>query len=96
MELAPFGDFTTIVNTLKDSFNTIIARTYFHQLVEVMDFLHSQEIAHLDVKLDNLLLGDDLMLRLTDFDNSHVSGDSFIKSRGSANYRAPELANDQC
>jgi serine/threonine protein kinase len=95
MELA-FGDFTNLVNYFKKDLTEIIARSFFHQLVEGVEYLHKLKIAHLDIKLDNLLLGHDFKLKLTDFDNSHFEGDTEIRARGSKNYRAPELNDRYC
>ena len=55
-EFAPFGDFYDLVGdrALEDE---RILRTYFHQVVDAVEYLHSQGIAHLDLKLENILLG---------------------------------------
>ena len=61
-----------------------------------MQYLHSRSIAHLDLKPDNLLLGQDLRCKVTDFGlsqrkregKSYVSGGGMI---GTVAYMAPEL-----
>ena len=61
-----------------------------------MQYLHSRSIVHLDLKPDNLLLGQDLRCKVTDFGlsqrkregKSYVSGDGLI---GTVAYMAPEL-----
>ena len=91
MEYAPYGDFFDLIMSreLKDE-NLI--RTYFQQLVEGMGYLHSRGIAHLDLKLDNLLLGKDYLLKITDFDLAHNQKErSKPVSRGTTGYRAPEV-----
>lgn len=72
-------------------------RTLFRQLIEGMDYLHSNGISHLDIKLDNLVLSDDGLLKIIDFDASHQkdSGKKII-SRGTKVYRAPEIRSSEC
>jgi len=98
LEHAPNGDFCNLLmggTTLPET----IARTYFHHLVEGVDYLHKNGIAHLDLKLDNLLLGYRNSLKIIDFDLSQRVEDekrSFARSKGTTNYRAPELRNRKC
>lgn len=48
-------------------FNEAVARYYFTQLVSSVEYLHSRNIAHRDIKLDNILLDDNFQLMLIDF-----------------------------
>lgn len=90
MEYAPHGDFFNLIIN-KHIKNEKIIRTYFHQLVEGLEHLHSHGIAHLDIKLENLLLGKDLLLKIADFDVSQALNDENLLSQGTENYRAPEV-----
>lgn len=89
MEYAPYGDFFEIGDLKEEK----LVRTYFRQLIEGIEFLHSEGIAHLDLKLENLFLGEDLRLKIADFDNSNFKGEE-VKSRGSKNFRAPEMLSE--
>jgi len=95
MEYAPYGDFFNLLiqNNLP---NEKLIRTYFHHLIEGLDYLHSQEIAHLDVKLENLLLGKDCLLKIADFDVAQNVNDDVLFSQGTENYRAPEILMEDC
>lgn len=95
MEYAPHGDFFNLIIN-KHIKNEKIIRTYFHQLVEGLEHLHSNGIAHLDIKLENLLLGKDLLLKIADFDVSQALNDENLLSQGSENYRAPEVRDGTC
>jgi Serine/threonine protein kinase len=73
-----------------------LVRTYFHQLVEGLEFLHSNRFSHLDLKLENLLLGKDLKLKIADFDLSYQADDVFVYGSGTPNFRAPEIRGKYC
>lgn len=96
MELAPFGDFFDLVITTKVSLEERLVRTYFHQLVAGLEYLHNRNIAHLDLKPENLLIGLDYQLKITDFDHSVLNSKSLISSKGTLFYRAPEIYEERC
>jgi serine/threonine protein kinase len=93
MEFSPYGDFIEVMNKVSLSQDEKLCRTYFHQLVEGLDALHRHGIAHLDLKCENLLLGADFQLKISDFDLSSKIGSGKIFGRGSTNSRAPELVS---
>jgi len=98
LEHAPNGDFCNLLMG-GTSLPEKIARTYFHQMVEGVDYLHKNEIAHLDLKLDNLLLGPTKALKIIDFDLSQRVEEEkrgFARSKGTTNYRAPEIRSRKC
>jgi len=95
-EFAPHGDFFDFVKYHHEHLTDKLIRTYFRQLIEGLEYLHSRNIAHLDLKLENLLIGDNFTLKITDFDLSCFASTEKIKSGGTKFYRAPELANGRC
>jgi len=71
-----------------------LCRTFFHQLIDGIEYLHSQNLAHMDLKLENLVLGDDFKLKIIDFDLAISLTDEKNDQYGGAgtkNYRAPEV-----
>jgi len=94
-EYAKYGDFFELVGKRIFS-NEVLARTYFHQLIEGIEYIHSQGVAHLDLKLENLLLGSDFMLKIIDFDQAQPIADKTISSGGTRDYRAPEVRDRSC
>ena len=44
-----------------------LGRTYFHQLIEGIQYLHNRSVVHRDLKPDNILFDEQLNLRITDF-----------------------------
>jgi len=96
MEYAPYGDFHDLVATKGVRFDDKLLRTYFHQLIQGLEYLHSLGIAHMDIKMDNLLLGEDFELKISDFDLSYYEGDDSVSGSGTPYYRAPEMLEGEC
>jgi 5'-AMP-activated protein kinase catalytic alpha subunit len=96
MELAPFGTFFDLIWRKGLPINESLTRTYFHQLIDGVDYLHSNYIAHTDLKPENLMLGDQYILKIIDFERSKKGTIGKIPGRGTKNYRAPEVKNKEC
>jgi len=98
LEYAPYGDFFDVLSQKKVKFTEKITRTYFKQLVSGLEYLHSNDVAHMDIKPENLLLGENFTLKMADFDLSYVKGVHNLRhmSRGTRFYRAPEVFVKQC
>jgi serine/threonine protein kinase len=96
MELAPFGTFFDLIWRKGFPVNEVLTRTYFHQLIDGIEYLHSNFIAHTDLKPENLMLGDQYILKIIDFERSKKGTIGKIPGRGTKNYRAPEVKNKEC
>ena len=96
MEYAPYGDFYSFLRYHSSKIHEKLVRTYFHQLIEGIEQLHDLKIWHLDIKLENLLIGKDFQLKIADFDLSFINGDSRMLSRGTRFFRAPEIKASIC
>ena len=66
---------------------------YFQQLINALYYLHSQNITHRDIKIDNLLLDRNLDLKLIDFGLSTKYRDDCLLNQpcGTVVYAAPEV-----
>jgi Serine/threonine protein kinase len=95
-EFALYGTFFRITQYTSFSLDETLVRTYFRQLIEGLEYLHDHQIAHLDLKLDYLWLTQDLVLKIGNFETVYMEGDKKITTRGTENYRAPELKAMQC
>jgi len=94
-EYVNYGDFLDLL--MNDIFNDeSIVRTYFHQLIEGLEYIHLQGIAHLDIKLENLALSSNLTLKIIDFDRAQLIRSPKLTSNGTKLYRAPEVLNKSC
>eukprot|EP00252_Welwitschia_mirabilis_P017578 TRINITY_DN3892_c0_g1_i12.p1 TRINITY_DN3892_c0_g1~~TRINITY_DN3892_c0_g1_i12.p1 ORF type:complete len:222 (-),score=32.08 TRINITY_DN3892_c0_g1_i12:1312-1977(-) len=69
------------------------ARKYFHQLINAVDYCHSRNVYHRDLKPQNLLLDQNGNLKITDFGLSVLRQTDAILSTscGSPDYAAPEV-----
>jgi serine/threonine protein kinase len=68
-----------------------VARTYFHQLIEALDYAHSKSIAHRDLKPENILFDKDFRLRVADwgFGTIFKEGRKNQTILGTESYMAP-------
>lgn len=96
MELAPYGSFETLLKEDKLPNDIVLMRSFFKELVEGVSYLHHKNIAHMDLKLANLLLGYDYQLKIADFDCA-VTGQNMLDDfMGTENFRAPEVIKRSC
>ena len=76
-----------------------LGRTYFHQLIEGLQYLHRMSVVHRDLKPDNILFDQNLNLRITDFGTGYCNVGLFkvIEAGpptticGTEGYKCPEM-----
>lgn len=96
MEYASRGNFFNFIKNYSAHLDEKLTRTYFRQLIDGLEFLHSNGVAHLDLKPENLLIGNDFNLKIADFDTSFIEGDPKVLAKGTKYKRAPELILKKC
>lgn len=70
MELCGGGN---LYQYIKDKpFDEELARYYFAQLIEGLSYCHENGVCHRDLRLENLLLDNDGMLKITDFGQARM------------------------
>jgi serine/threonine protein kinase len=65
---------------------------FMKQIIDALSYLHNtKSIAHRDLKLDNILIDDDLNLILADFGYATSANRPLSSYRGTKTYMAPEV-----
>lgn len=91
LELAPCTSFAHYLSK-RGRISTADARFYFSNIVLAIEFLHTHDVVHRDVKPGNLMLGGDGYISLGDFGcATHQSDDRDWEGFGTREYLAPEL-----
>lgn len=77
--------------------NETETKFYMYQLIDAVDYLHSQHIIHRDLKLENLFLDRNMNIKIGDFGFAYqITQENQSKPKalcGTPNYIAPELLN---
>jgi len=92
LELAGSGSFFELVQN-RQYFSEKIVRSYFLQLLDALEHIHKNQIAHRDIKLENILLDHEYSIKIADFGYSCKmnSREPFDTVVGTAVYFAPEI-----
>jgi len=96
LDYPPYGNLYDLIMTHNRPFEDKLSRTYFHQLISALGYIHSHGAAHLDLHLGNLWLDENFLLKVTDFKVAYLKGDEKIRSLGTPGYRAPEIKEKRC
>ena len=72
-------------------FSEKLARTYFHQIISGLECLHKNNIAHRDMKPENLLFDNNFNLKIADFGFSTHMDRKLQTYCGTKIYMAPEI-----
>lgn len=76
------------------------ARFYFRQMINGIEYMHHQGVAHRDLKPDNVLLDDNFQLKIADFGFAAPLmgryGSGYLRTKcGTKPYMAPEIHADK-
>ena len=95
LELATGGELFDYVATT-GRFSEPIARFYFHQLINGLEYVHNKGITHRDLKPENVLFDQFFNLKIADFGFAAPTegrdGSGYCKTKlGTESYMAPEI-----
>ena len=93
------GVFTLNKNYNNDKYDEKLIKTWILEIASGIKFLHDNNIAHCDIKSDNIVLGKDGKCKLADFGNSlrinEGDNDNFIRTQGNIYFFPPELVEEK-
>ena len=96
LEYANGGDMLTYIQNSVNPMSEKECKLWMKQLCNAVQYLHSRNVIHRDLKLENLLIDSSKNVKLCDFgfskDLSKLSGDELSKTYcGSKAYASPEI-----
>ncbi|NQZ58350.1 MAG: serine/threonine protein kinase, partial [Lentisphaeraceae bacterium] len=94
MEKVDGRDLAWVLNQDRDYLPFSMVLKIAQQLAEVLDYIHSEDLIHRDIKLENIILDEYENIRLTDFGlsiDTSMSHPDYSKIVGTPLYLAPEI-----
>ena len=89
LEVASGGELFDFIS-MTGAFSEKVARHFFHQFLDALEYLHQNGISHRDLKTENILLDKSFNLKVADF--GYASGKSVNETQvGTPDYMAPEV-----
>ena len=93
LEYQPNKTLSDLINT-RYTLTEIEVKHYCYELLLAIEYLHSRNIIHRDIKLSNVLLSDKMEVKLCDFGLAIENrGENNKTICGTPNYIAPEILN---
>jgi serine/threonine protein kinase len=91
MDLSVNGDLFDIVKSTGGFRDVSLVRYLFNQILDAMSHLNKVGYSHLDLKLDNVLIGNDFKLKLCDLGFARKVQKQLSQKYGTESYMAPEV-----
>ena len=99
LELAEGGELKKMIGT--EELHESLAKAYFQQIANAIDYLHSRKICHRDLKLENILIcsedQNNPIIKIADMGLSKLLDQTMLKTIcGTRAYLAPEILDAAC
>ena len=92
-EFCPYGNLKDLLNKRK-KLTELEVKYYLLQIVSALKYLRNNKVIHRNLKLENILISDKMIIKLSDFHlGAKLKSDEErrTKNLGSPNYMAPEI-----
>ena len=93
------GVFTLNKNYDNNKYDEKLIKSWILDIAKGIKFLHENNIAHCDIKSDNIVLGKDGHCKLADFGNSlrinEDENENFLRTQGNIYFFPPELVEEK-
>ena len=93
------GIFTLNKNYDNNKYDEKLIKKWILDIASGIKFLHDNNIAHCDIKSDNIVIGKDGRCKLADFGNSlrinEVESDNILRTQGNIYFFPPELVDEK-
>ncbi|CAI2363208.1 unnamed protein product [Moneuplotes crassus] len=89
LEVASGGELFDFIS-MTGAFSEDVARYFFHQFLDALEYMHEKGISHRDLKTENILLDKDFNLKIADFGYASEKGSNQTQV-GTPDYMAPEI-----
>lgn len=94
-EYIPGGELFDLVSSFPIGVPETLASSILHQIFTAVSKLHSLDIAHLDLKLENIMYNPDTgKIKIIDFGYASTTENKLNEFSGSVHYFAPQLLNE--
>ena len=99
MDYASKGDLFNYIKKNPTGFGELHGKLLFKKIVEGIKYCHDNNICHLDIKLANILLGNNYCPKITDFGLSQEITNDVIKEKkkfvGTLQYMCPQILSKE-
>lgn len=89
LEVAAGGELFDFIS-MTGAFSEDVARYFFHQFIEGLEYLHRKGMSHRDLKTENILLDKHFNLKIADFGYASAKSSNTTQV-GTEDYMAPEI-----
>ena len=96
MEYICAGDLLSYIKK-RSKLTETVSKSIFKQIILALQYIHSHNIVHRDIKLDNILIDLDNNIKICDFGVSKIikKGDIMLEQCGTPAYIAPEILRNR-